>query len=103
MSEPDSIDRFAGDPAGGVALRRSLEVVAQQFAGHPLGDQVSAVLSGRLDMRTLAEDPEFATLATEGMRRFTEEWDQLPAERRTELLAQGAQVEAAIRAELDQR
>ncbi len=101
MPEPDSIEEFAGDRAGGAALRRSLEVIAQQYAGHPLGEQVAEVLAGRLDMRTLAGDPEFATLAHDGMRRFAEEWERLDPEQRADLLEQGRRAEAAITAELD--
>jgi len=92
----DSIEAFAGDPAGGRMLRHSLEVLAREYAGHPLAHQIAAVLDGRKDMRDLAGDPELATLAQQGMRRFAEQWEQLGPEERAELIAQGEEAAGAL-------
>ncbi len=103
MTEPatrDSLDDFTGDAVGGEILRRSLRTLAAEHAGTPLGEQVSAVLSGRSTMRDLAADPEFATLAHEGMRRYAEVWAGSSAEERAELVRQGAEAEAVVGSEL---
>lgn len=82
----DSLEAFTGDAAGARQLRRALGVLAEQYAGTPLGRQVSEVLAGRLSMRELADDPELATLARRGMEDFRAEWDQKsPEEQRAEV------------------
>ena len=78
----DSIEEFTGDRAGADLLRTSLRGLAERYAGHPLGRQVAEVLAGRASMRDLADDPEFASLAREGMRRVADEWRSLTPEAR---------------------
>ena len=91
----DSLEAFAGDPAGGRQLRRSLQVLADEYAGTPLGDQVRDVLAGRMSMRELAEDPELATLAQRGMEQWQAEWDQKSPEEQRAEVAHVAELAAA--------
>lgn len=79
----DSITEFTGgDPVAGRQLRQALTVLAEEYAGTPLGRQITDVLAGRATMRELAGDPELATLAHRGMEQFQQEWAELsPAER----------------------
>ncbi len=86
---PDSLDSFAGDPAGARALREGLTALATHHAGTPLGDQIAAVLAGRTSLRDLAADPEFASMTTAYADRFTEEWRRLDPDERRALVAQG--------------
>jgi len=79
---PDSIEEFTGDRAAAEVLRDSLRQLAERYDGHPLGQQIAEVLAGRGSMRELADDPEFASLAHEGMRKVAQEWAALSAEER---------------------
>lgn len=96
----DSIREFAGDDAGAVVLRDGLSQLSAHYAGTPLGDQMAAVLAGRLDLRDLAGDPEFAAMTTEFTRQFSEEWEQLGPAERSDLLRQGDALVADLEPEV---
>ena len=83
----DSVDAFVGgDPAAARQLRRSLQVLADEYAGTPLGRQLADVSAGRLSMRELAGDPEVAALAHRGMEQYRAEVAALsPEQRRAEV------------------
>jgi hypothetical protein len=100
----DSIDAFAGgEPAAAAQLRRALRVLVEQYAGTPLGRELSDVLAGRTDLRALGTDPEFATLVRDGMRLFGEQWDAASPEERTALVREGESYAHAIDDELRRR
>ncbi len=103
MSEPgpDSLEAFTGDRAAAEQLRRSLTALRDEYAGSPLADQLDDVLTGREDFRTLADDPEFASLAHEGARKFQEYWASLSADQRAELARAGEATLHEIEGELD--
>jgi len=93
---PDSISRFVGDdPAAARQLRRSLSILADEYAGQPLGRQIAEVLAGRRTMRDLADDPEFASMAHGGMRSFAEQWEAMTPEERSRLVREGEQAAQA--------
>lgn len=96
----DSLDDFAGDPAAGEVLRRALSARAEEYDGTPLGERFRDVLAGRLHIRQLADDPEFAKLADSTRREFDEYWAGLSPDERTDLVRQGEAVEAEVRREL---
>jgi len=86
----DSVAEFVdGDPAAARQLRASLRVLADHYAGEPLGGQIEQVLAGRASMRELAGDPEFAAMAHEGMREFAEEWATKTDSEKAALIRQG--------------
>jgi hypothetical protein len=93
---PDDLDAFAGDPAGGEIMRRSLRALADHHDGTPLGDRVSEVLAGRLGIRDLAEDAEFAEFTRRGMQAWSEVWSSLSPEERAAQLEAGQAVEAEL-------
>ena len=100
----DSIDDFtAGERAAADQLRRSLRILGDHYAGTPLARQIADVLAGRKDFRSLAGDPEFASLAHEGMRQFGQEWDSKSAEGREALVREGESFGAAVDEELNRR
>ena len=88
----DSILEFTGDRAAADLLRDSLHALADRYAGSPLGRQIGDVLAGRASMRELADDPELASLAHEGMRRVAEEWRALAPEQRAAFVERGEQL-----------
>ena len=93
-----SIDEFVGhDAAAARQLRASLRVLADHFAGEPLGQQVEAVLAGRASFRELAGDPELAALAHSGMQDFAEQWRSMTAEDRARLVREGEATAADLR------
>lgn len=92
----DDLESFTGDPAGAAILRRSLEALAQDRSGTPLGYRVSEVLTGRRSMRELAEDPELVAFAHRGMAAFDDLWRQLTPAERAEALAVGQAYEADL-------
>lgn len=93
----DSIDALTdGDPAAALQLRRALEVLVGQYSDTPLGRQLSDVLAGRTDLRSLGSDPEFATLVRDGMRQFGEQWDAASPEERAGLVREGESYARAI-------
>ena len=97
----DSIDDFTGgEPAAADQLRRSLRILRDHYAGTPLARQIADVLAGRKDFRSLAGDPEFASLAHEGMRQFGQEWESKSAEEREALVREGESFGAAVDEEL---
>lgn len=97
---PDSLEDFTGDRAGAVQLRRSLEVLRDTYAGTPLGDQIQLTIDGRLTMRELADDPEFASMAHQGMQQFAEEWEAKSPEEKQALIQEGEAYERAIEDDL---
>lgn len=101
MTSPDSLGDFTdGDVAAADQLRRALRLLRDQHAGTPLARQVDEVLTGRLDLRTLGEDPEFATLVRQGMDTFAQQWAAASTEERTALVREGEAFAAAAEAEL---
>lgn len=98
---PDPFEEFTGDRAGAVQLRRSLEVLRDRYAGTPLGDQLQLTLEGRMSMRELAGDPEFASMAQAGMQQFADQWESMSPEEKQKLLREGEAYEQAINDELD--
>lgn len=97
----DGLDAFTGgDAAAAEQLRRSLRVLRDHYAGTPLAHQLDDVLTGRLGLRTLAADPEFATLVREGMDRFGEEWAAASTEERAAMVREGEAFAAAAEEEL---
>ena len=100
----DSIDDFTGgEPAAADQLRRALRILGDHYAGTPLARQIADVLAGRKDFRSLAGDPEFASLAHEGMRQFGQEWESKSPEEREALVREGESFGAAAREELGRR
>ncbi|WP_248580399.1 hypothetical protein [Nocardioides sp. InS609-2] len=92
----DDLDAFTGDAAGGEIMRRSLEAMAKDYAGTPLGDRVRDVLTGRLGIRELAEDSEFQAFTTRGMEAYDELWSSMSAEERAEAIKAGQAYEADL-------
>jgi len=84
-------------------LRRSLRILRDHHAGTPLARQIDDVLAGRKEFRSLAGDPEFASMAHEGMRQFGREWESSSAEEREALVREGESFGAAIGEELRRR
>ena len=94
----DSIVEFVdGDPAAAAQLRTSLRVLADRYAGEPLGQQIEQVLTGRTSFRELSGDPEFAAMAHGGMREFADQWAAMSDAERAELLRQGEAASAELR------
>lgn len=89
----DSIEEFAGDRAGGQVLRQSLGLLVERYGDQPLGQQAAAVLAGRMTMRELAGDPEFASMAIEGMRSAVAEWEAMSPEQRAAFAADSRRIE----------
>lgn len=92
----DDLDAFTGDPAGGEIMRRSLEALAKEYAGTPMGDRVREVLAGRLGIRELAEDAEFKAFTARGMEAFSEMWDAMGPEERAEAIKAGQAYESGL-------
>jgi hypothetical protein len=97
----EATSEFTGDRAGAVQLRRSLELLRDRYAGTPLGDQLQLTLEGRLTMRDLAGDPEFASMAQAGMQQFAEQWEAMSPEEKQKLLRESEAVGKAANEELD--
>jgi hypothetical protein len=49
-----------------------------------------------MDLRSLAGDPEFASLAHEGIRQFGQEWESRSAEEKEALVHEGESCGAAV-------
>jgi hypothetical protein len=100
----DSIEDFTGgEPAAADQLRRSLRILRDHYPGTPLARQIADVLAGRMDFRSLARDPEFASLAHDGMRKFGQEWESKSAAEREALVREGESFGAAVDEELNRR
>lgn len=99
----DPLVEFTGDRVGAVQLRRSLQALADHYAGQPLGQQISAVLAGRMTMRELAGDPEFASMAQQGTQQFAEQWEAMSPDEKQALVREGEAAEQAINDEIDGR
>ena len=96
MSGPrrDSVDAFVDDdPRAAALLRESLAALVDKLAGDPawadVRRDVQAVLDGRMDLRDLAEVPEFRELAESGMRQVEAAWQGLDPEERAREVAAG--------------
>jgi hypothetical protein len=87
----DSLLELTGDPAAAEWLRRQLRERAAETAGTELGDQICAVLDGRLHVRALAGDPDFALHAERARAGFDDYWAGLDADEREAALRQGEQ------------
>lgn len=85
----DDLDAFTGDTAGGEIMRWSLRAMADHYAGTPLGDRVRDVLAGRLGIRELAQDPEFAEFTARGMQVWSDLWASLSPEERAARIEAG--------------
>ncbi len=96
MTSSDPLLALTGDHAGAALLRQSLTQLAEQHDGTPLAVSVREVLAGRLDVRELALDPEFAAFTGRGMESFTEAWEGLSPEERAEQLRAGEAYLAAL-------
>jgi hypothetical protein len=92
----DDLEALTGDRAGAASLRRAMRALADYHAGTPLAREIDAVLAGRQSIRDLAADPEFATLAHEGMVQFQEDWRKMSAEERDSLVSDGMRYGAAL-------
>lgn len=90
MSAPaDSLLELTGDPAAAAWLRRELRERATETAGTELGDKLTAVLDGRLHVRALADDPDFALHAERARAAFDDYWAGLDADEREAALRHG--------------
>lgn len=98
MTDADHLEMFTGDAASAEVLRRSLRAMADEFADQPLGEKILAVLQGRVDLRDVASDPDFAEFAANGMRAQEAAWAALTPEEREHQLRAGEE----FLAELDQ-
>ncbi|WP_109507282.1 hypothetical protein [Nocardioides speluncae] len=98
--QTDPFEEFTGDRAGAVQLRRSLTVLRDKYAGTPLGHQLQLTLEGRMTMRDLAGDPEFASLAQAGMREYAEQWAAMSPEEKQALVRESEAAERAANEEL---
>lgn len=94
----DSVAQFVdGDLVAARQLRASLRILADHYAGRPLGQQVERVLAGRMDFRELTRDPEFASMAHSGMQQFADQWRAMSAEEKAELLRESEEAAATLR------
>jgi hypothetical protein len=91
VTEPDSLFELTGDPAAAAWLRRELQARAAETAGSDLGDKIQAVLAGRLHVRALADDADFALHAERTRLAFDDYWAGLDPEERAAVLRQGEQ------------
>ncbi|GAA2115471.1 hypothetical protein [Nocardioides bigeumensis] len=78
----DSLLELTGDPVAAAWLRRELRERAAETAGTELGDKIAAVLDGRLHVRALATDPDFALHAERTRLAFDDYWAGLDADQR---------------------
>lgn len=92
----DDLEALTGDRAGAASLRRALRALADHYSGTPLAREIDAVLAGKRSIRELAADPEFATLAHEGMVKFQEDWQEMSPEERESLVSDGMTYGAAL-------
>lgn len=94
----DSIVEFVdGDFAAARQLRTSLRVLADHYAGEPLGRQIAQVLDGQMAFRELSDDPEFAAMAHTGMRELGDEWQAMSATERADLVRRGEAAAVELR------
>ena len=100
-TDGDSLLELTGDPAAAELMRRALRERAEEYAGTPLGDKFSDVLAGRLDVRALADDPEFTALEDRTREAFDEFWAGLDTEQRATMLRSGEERLAEVAEELD--
>lgn len=98
---PDSIDDLTRDPAAAELMRRALRERAEEYAGTALGEKFADVLAGRLDVRSLGDDPAFAELTDRTRVAFEDYWAGLDSDQRSAAVRAGNARLAEVAEELD--
>ncbi len=89
---PDSVLAFtSGDVAAARLLRANLTRLAEQVDDERLRRDIRSTLAGSMSVHELADTPLLRDLVQQGVREFTEAWDQLTPDQRQREVQVGRQ------------